>query len=108
MKVKIGKNSFNVTPCRTFLSYIAGLMFRFPKNNGLIFIFKNERYVSLHTIFVFYPIYILYLNKNKEVTRIKKAMPFTLIISPTKCKYILELKNLKNIKLGQRVKFTDC
>ena len=83
-----------------------GLMFKFPKNDGLLFIFRKEVFVSLHTFFVFFPIDVVYLNQEKKVIKIrKKLIPFTLFIPPVKCKYILELKDCKSIKLNDKIKF---
>ena len=99
MIIKYKKNKFNVKLCRTFASHARGLMFRFPKEDGLLFVFKKEKPVSLHTFFVFFPIDVVYINKNKKVIKIiKKVLPFTLYLRPIKCKYILELKDSKNIK----------
>jgi len=106
MKIKLGKHYFNVTPYTNLFQQMTGLMFRFPKNDGLIFIFKKEKYVSLHTLFVFYPIDIIYLNKNRKITKLlKKVKPFTLLIPYTKCRYILELKDSKNISLKTKISF---
>ncbi len=108
MKIKSEEYSFNVTPCRTLFSQIIGLMFRQIKNDGLIFIFKKEKYISLHTLFVFYSIDIIYINKDKKIIKLlKKAKPFTLFIPHTKCKYIIELKDSKNISLKSRISFKD-
>ena len=106
MLVKSRYNSFNVTPCTSLLKQFLGLMFRFPKNNGLLFEFKKEMPVSLHMLFVFITIDIVYLNKNKKIIKIlKKVRPFTLYIKEIKCKYILELKDCKSIKLNDKIKF---
>ena len=106
MLVKINKGVFHVSICDNLFSRLRGLMFSFPKNDGLLFIFNKEVFVSLHMFFVFFPIDIVYINKNKIVIKIrKKVFPFTPFISPVKCKYILELKNCKNIKIGDKVSF---
>jgi uncharacterized membrane protein (UPF0127 family) len=84
-----------------------GLMFRNIKGNTAIL--KNYNRESLHTLFVFYPIDIIFLDKNKKVIEIKKNIkPFTLKIIPNKkAKYVLECKarNSKNIRIGQTIKF---
>ncbi len=106
MLIKSKRETFNVTPCNTVLSHFLGLMFRLPKNDGLLFIFKKELPVSLHMLFVFLTIDIVYLNKNKKVIKIlKKVKPFTLHIKAIKCKYILELKDSKNLKINYTLKY---
>jgi len=83
-----------------------GLMFRFPKDDGLAFIFNKEAPISLHMFFVFFTIDIIYLNKNKKVIKIlKNAKPFTPYIKSVNCKYILELKDSKNLQLNDKIIF---
>ena len=107
MLIKSKNNKFKVTKCKSLLSQSLGLMFKFPKNDGLLFEFKKERSISLHMFFVFIKIDIVYLNKNKKVIKIKKnKKPFTPFIKGIKSKYILELKDSKNVKLGEKLKFS--
>lgn len=102
MIIKTKNKKFNVTRCSTRLSQIRGFMFNFPKNDGLLFEFKKEIFVSLHMLFVFFPIDIVYLNQNKTIIKIlKNVKPFISFIKPVRCKYILELKNSKNLKIGE-------
>lgn len=106
MIIKHKGKKFNITPCKSFLSHCLGLMFKFPKNDGLLFIFNKEKKISLHMFFVFLKINIIYLNKNEKIIKIiKNVKPFTPYIKAVKCKYILELKNSKNLKLNEKIKF---
>jgi len=106
MKIKSKIDIFDVAVCSTLFSHLRGFMFRFPKNDGLLFIFNKEGYISLHTFFVFFPIDIIYLNKDKKVIKImKRILPFTLFITPVKCKYIIELKNSKTLQLNDKISF---
>ena len=85
MKIKI---------CKNFWNKFRGLMFSKKKN--LLFIFKKEKLILIHMLFVFYPINIYYFNKNKQLIKKVKANPFT-ILKPRKAKYILETpKEIKN------------
>ena len=60
--------------------------------------------------FVFYPIDVLWLNKNKKVVKIKEYFgPFELCVADKKAQYIVELpegiiKKYK-IKLGDKLEF---
>src|SRR3990167_6402965 len=73
-----------------FLSQARGLMFRRKQN--LIMILPQEKKVSLHMFFVFYPIDVLILNHKKEIVEIKpKFKPFTFWNSKEKGKYVVEL-----------------
>lgn len=106
MIIKHKNETFDITPCSTLTSQARGLMFRFPKNDGLLFKFKKEKKVALHMFFVFIPIDIVYLNKDKTVIKIiKHAKPFTPYIRSTFCNYILELKDSKNIEIGDKLEF---
>ncbi len=83
-KAKLCKNIF----CKAF-----GFMFRFRKpGHALVFIFNNERKIDLHMLFVFFPIDVLFLDKNKGVVDIKKNFkPFAYYASKVKAKYVIEL-----------------
>ncbi|MBI2151338.1 DUF192 domain-containing protein [Candidatus Woesearchaeota archaeon] len=91
--------------CKTLSSQIRGLMFR--KKQNLVMIFKEERPISLHNFFVFFPLEIVLLNKNNRVIEIKlKFLPFTLWNSDKKAKVLLEIaeKNSKNlISVGDKI-----
>ncbi len=81
-------------------------MFRFPKNDGLLFEFNKEKRVALHMFFVFFPIDIVYFNEKKEVIKIlRNVMPFIPYIEGIKCRYILEVKDCKNINLKDKLIF---
>ena len=72
MLVKINKDVFDVSVADSLFSRLMGLMFSFPKNDGLLFKFDKEIYVSLHMFFVFFPIDIIYINEKFKVIKIKK------------------------------------
>ena len=68
------------------------------KKSSLIFAFDEEKIVPLHMFFVFYPIDVLFLDKNKIVVEMKENfMPFTFYTPARKAKYIIEIPN-KTIK----------
>ena len=78
--------------CTSTLSKARGLMFSKEKN--LIFTFKNERIVALHMMFVFFPIDLLFLDKNRKVVEIKKNFrPWTFYTPKKKGMYVIELKS---------------
>ncbi len=68
-----------------------GLMFSGQKD--ILFSEKKERIIPVHMWFVFYPIDLLYLDKNKVVVEIKENfLPFAFYFPKNKAQYILELK----------------
>ncbi len=75
----------------TLVQKARGLMF--SKQKDILFSEKKERIIPIHMWFVFYPIDIVYLNKNKIVVEIKEnLLPFTFYFPKNKAQYILELK----------------
>ena len=100
--------SKNAKICRNIYSKTIGLMFSIEKS--LIFIFENEKNVPLHMFFVFYPIDVLFLDKNKIVVEIKESFkPFTFYTPKKRAKYIIEVPNgiIKKTKteLGDKINF---
>jgi len=97
--------------CRSVFSKAKGLMFSFPiKNNGLVFVFDMEKRIDLHMFFVFYPIDLIFLDKNKRIIEMKdKFMPFTFYTSRKKAKYTIELPygtiKKSNSKIGDKIKW---
>lgn len=88
--------------CKSFYSQARGLMLR--KKQNLIMKFSIERKVSLHMFFVFYPIDVLILNKNKEIVEIKANFkPFTFWNSKEKGKYVVELAFPGEYRVGDRI-----
>ncbi|MDP2750455.1 MAG: DUF192 domain-containing protein [Nanoarchaeota archaeon] len=74
-----------------------GLMFSSQKkikNKAIVFEFKKEQIVALHMLFVFYPIDVLFLDKNKKVVETTTLKPFCLCYVPQKkAKYVIECEN---------------
>jgi len=96
---------------KNIFSKSLGLMFsKKIKDKGFIFIFSKERVHSIHMLFVFFPIDILFLDKKKKVIEIKKNLkPFSFYSSKTKAKYFIELpegtvKGTKT-KVNDNIKF---
>jgi len=77
----------------------------FRKKRTLMIEFPVERKVSLHMFFVFYPIDVFFLNKNKEVIEIKRNFkPFTVYHSKNKAQYIIEMPELnQEVKVGDKL-----
>jgi len=108
MLIKINNNKFNVKYYNNFILNILGLMFRRIKEEGLLMEFNRERYIALHTFFVFHKLDIIYIDKYLKIKKIRKnIIPFTFYIPHVKCKYILEVRDLKNIKLNDILKFKN-
>jgi len=83
--------SRNAKVCSSIFSKSIGLMFS-KKGKSLVFIFEREKIIPLHMLMVFYPIDVLFLDKNKVVVEIKENfMPFAFYTPKNKALYIIEL-----------------
>jgi|TARA_B100001971_G_C17941717_1_gene407992 uncharacterized membrane protein (UPF0127 family) len=73
-------------------SQAKGLMFS-TKPSCMLFDFKKEKRISLHMFFVFFPIDVLFIDKNKNIVEIKEDFkPFTTYTSESdRIQYIIEL-----------------
>lgn len=90
--------------CNDIISKAFGLMFSKPK--PLILIFKREKIIPLHMLFVFYPIDVLFLDKEKRVVEIKENLkPFSFYTPKKKAMYAVELPS-GSIK-SSKTKFGD-
>lgn len=79
----------------SFFKRLKGLMFTKKFDFALIFPFQFESRVgaSIHMLFVFTPIDVVYLDKGKRVVDLKESLqPWTLNYTPKKAaKYLIEL-----------------
>ena len=79
-------------------------MFRL-KPKILVFEFDKDVKESLHMMFMFFPIDVLFLDKNKKVVEIKKNFrPFTVYFPKNKYRYVIEAKEL-DYSIGQTIDF---
>ncbi len=98
MRIKVKK-------VKSVFGKATGLMFSKPHN--LIFIFKDERKRSLHMLFVFFSIDVLFLDSKKKVVERATLKPFSLYTSKKKARYVIELRKgqAKKIKIGAKIEF---
>ncbi len=90
-----------------------GLMFEDPKrfDYALIFVLPRESVVnaSIHMLFVFFPIDVVYLSRERKVVDIvKNLQPFALGYAPKKpAKFFVELPagKAKGIKIGHELEW---
>lgn len=84
-----------------------GLMFS-TKPKNLLFEFRKETKVSIHMFFVFFPIDVVFVDKNMNIFMVKESLkPWKVAFSGKKARYVIELKSgtvkSKNIKKGCKV-----
>ena len=82
-----------IIKCESFFSKAKGLMFsRKLKDSCLLFVFPNEKRITLHMFFVFFPIDVAFINEKMKVVDFKQNFkPFTFYISKKPAKYVLEM-----------------
>ncbi len=77
--------------CKSIFSKAIGLMFS-RKPRALVLILKKEKIAPLHMFFVFFPIDVLFLDKNNIVVEIKESLkPFAFYTPKNKAMYVIEL-----------------
>ncbi|MDD3083422.1 MAG: DUF192 domain-containing protein [Candidatus ainarchaeum sp.] len=110
LKVNEKKIGIKVRFANTSWQRLKGLMFEDTKkfDYALIFDFPKESIIgcSIHMIFVFFPIDVLFLNKEKKVVDKITLLPFTPNYTPKKpAKYVIEMPNekAKKIKIGDKI-----
>ena len=100
----------NIRFAKSTLERTKGLMFEEKKkfNYALIFEFPIESKIgtSLHMLFVFFPIDVLFLDKNKSIVDKVTLQPFIPNYTPKKAaKYVIEMPigKAKGLKIGQKI-----
>lgn len=98
----------NPISCKSAFSKALGLMFSIrPK--ALIFFFNQEKIISLHMFFVFFPIDVLWLNKEQEVVEKKTLQPFQLYTPKNRAKFVIEFPvgtiAKSNTEIGHTISF---
>ncbi len=108
MYIQIKNQKYKADFCQGF-SRVIGFMFFFtkPKKPKLL-AFEKEQRISLHMLFVFFPLLAVFLDSEKRIVEIKRLMPFTFYTSKKKARYVIEMPlNLIKIKVsvGKKIKF---
>ena len=104
IKIKRGKTVLEAE-LREGLGAVRGLMFSKQKN--IVLVSPFECILSIHMLFVFFPIKAVWLDSRKRVVDVKIARPFQLHIAPAKkAKYVLETPDLKlKFRIGEKLNF---
>jgi uncharacterized membrane protein (UPF0127 family) len=106
-RIKFKNKTLRVLVADSFLKKAIGLMFRENlKEDGMLFIFKNEAKRSITMKNMNFGIDVFWLDKNGKIKEILNAKPSLIYYKPkNKCKYILELKqNRIRAKIGEKFK----
>jgi len=93
MRIFIGRGFFDISVKRvSFFGKFIGLMFRSVKSDNLLFEFRRECRLSIHSYFVFFNFLAIWLDDDKRVVEVKMVKPFTFSVRPKKkFKYLIEM-----------------
>ena len=84
IKIEIKKKKFEIKVCECgFFGKTSGLMFRSRNTKNLLFGFvKKVRgiHVALHSWFVFFDFYVLWLDNKNRVVEYRRIKPFSTVI----------------------------
>jgi len=61
-----------------------GLMFRTRKTKPLLFEFKKDTRMAIHSFFVFFPFKAIWLDKENRIIEQRTVKPFTFCARPRK------------------------
>jgi uncharacterized membrane protein (UPF0127 family) len=95
---------------QTAAQRVKGLLGRECLEDGQGLLFKEAG--SLHTLFMRFPVDIVYADKNGKVIKLAESVgPFKLVAAPLRCYYALELPagaiNESRTRVGDRLSFGD-
>jgi uncharacterized membrane protein (UPF0127 family) len=84
----------NIEFARTMFRQVLGLMFRksIPFDYSMIFILKKPSQVSIHMLFVFFPIDVIFLNEEKKIMGLSRLRPWVGYKAMEDIKYIIEMR----------------
>ncbi len=103
MKLLIHKKKVDADICKG-LAVFLGFMFSLSQGRAKVLVFPSERKISLHMLFVFFPLNILLLDSQKRIIETTKLGPFSFFSSKKKARYVIEIPSSLFTKLRLRVK----
>ena len=103
----------NIEFARTMLAQSLGLMFRkgMPHSYSMIFTLQKPSQVNVHMLFVFFPLDVIFLDKEKKIMGFSQLKPWVGYKGMENIKYILEMKagtiNMFDLKIGGQIEFDE-
>jgi len=88
----------------SFIKKAWGLMFRSSVKGGFVFPFGRETKwdSAVHSFFVFTPLTVVWLDKDKRVFDVRLLKPFTVAVPNGRAKWVVELPehSFKDVNVG--------
>ena len=66
------------------LRKMTGLMFRTRKTKPLVFEFKNDVHLAIHSFFVFFDFRAIWLDADNKIIEQRTVKPFSISVKPKK------------------------
>ena len=66
------------------IGMILGLMLRTRKTSPILFEFKKDVRMAIHSFFVFFPFHAIWIDENNRIIAQKIVRPFTFSVRPRK------------------------
>jgi hypothetical protein len=98
---------------KTIISQTLGLMFRksIEPDFAKIFILKKPASVNIHMFFVFFPLDVIFLDPDKNISGCARLAPWTGYKGMKNVKYVIEMKEgtieRYNLTSGGHMEFED-
>lgn len=73
----------NVKVCNGFQRF-SGLMFRSKDTKMLLFEFSKNTRIRIHSFFVFFPFFAVWIDNKDKIIQVKKVKPFTFSVKSKK------------------------
>ena len=106
--------SSDVEYAKSMFKQAKGLMFRrsIPDSYAMVFIFSSLKKISLHMLFVPFPLDVLFLNEDKRIVKITTLRSWIGITdSGEKIRYVIELPSCtiasNDLKVGDDLMFDE-
>ena len=103
----------NVEYAKTMISQMLGLMFRksIEQDYAKIFVLKKPSRVNIHMLFVFFPLDVIFLDAEKNISGCANLNPWTGYKGMKSIKYIIEMQagtiEKYNLTSGGKMEFQE-
>ncbi|RPI83049.1 MAG: hypothetical protein EHM41_16890 [Chloroflexi bacterium] len=101
--------------CRSFFCQLRGLTFRrsLPEDEGLLLVQRGDSKIdsSIHMLFVWIPLGVVWINSRNEVVDTRLALPWRPVYVPRQpAKYVLEIHPSRLVEFckGDRVSIDEA
>lgn len=94
----------------SFFSRAIGLMFRrsLGEMEGLLIEFADwMEKPSLHSLFMFFPIELIFIDESLKVVEVARLKPWRIYRPHKRARYVLEVLEGKDIGVGDRLEFKE-